>query len=89
MCCGSAVSQDCAKRILPQCLGSLSTAAPCRSPEVNIGAQEGSLLDEVTRREQAHNALQTKEILHIFLQVIDFWLTWPSARVHDTFNLAS
>ena len=32
--------------------------------------QEGSLLDEVNRREQAHDPFQGKEILHIFLQVM-------------------
>ncbi|KAL3139259.1 hypothetical protein ABBQ32_006025 [Trebouxia sp. C0010 RCD-2024] len=34
--------------------------------------EEGSLLDEVTRRQNAHNPLTSQEVLHIFLQV-----TWP------------
>ncbi|KAL3131189.1 hypothetical protein ABBQ38_000491 [Trebouxia sp. C0009 RCD-2024] len=31
--------------------------------------EEGSLLDEVTRRQNAHNPLTSQEVLHIFLQV--------------------
>lgn len=31
--------------------------------------QEGSLLDEVTRRQQTQTPLTSQEILHIFLQV--------------------
>lgn len=42
----------------------LKQAADC-----TLFAQEGSLLDEVARRQNAQNALSSREVLHIFLQV--------------------